>query len=84
MQLAAGDSHTCALTATGAAYCWGGNGRGELRGRSGHHRCRALDTVPRPRRSRLRVDRRRSDAHLRRDHQRAGAVLGRARCRADR
>ena len=30
VQLAAGDSHTCALTATGAAYCWGGNGRGEL------------------------------------------------------
>ncbi len=29
-QLAAGESHTCALTASGAAYCWGGNGRGEL------------------------------------------------------
>lgn len=29
-QLAAGESHTCALTGSGAAYCWGGNGRGEL------------------------------------------------------
>jgi len=30
VQLTAGDSHTCALTSAGAAYCWGGNGRGEL------------------------------------------------------
>ncbi len=29
-KIAAGESHTCALTAVGTAYCWGGNGRGEL------------------------------------------------------
>ncbi len=29
-QLTTGESHTCALTAAGEAYCWGGNGRGEL------------------------------------------------------
>jgi alpha-tubulin suppressor-like RCC1 family protein len=29
-QITAGESHTCALTATGEAWCWGGNGRGEL------------------------------------------------------
>ena len=29
-KIAAGESHTCALTSAGTAYCWGGNGRGEL------------------------------------------------------
>jgi alpha-tubulin suppressor-like RCC1 family protein len=29
-QITAGDSHTCAIATTGATYCWGGNGRGEL------------------------------------------------------
>ncbi|HYW13765.1 MAG TPA: hypothetical protein VE871_17515 [Longimicrobium sp.] len=30
VQLAAGGSHTCGLTGTGTAYCWGSNGRGQL------------------------------------------------------
>lgn len=29
-QLAAGAQHACAVTATGAAYCWGNNGSGQL------------------------------------------------------
>lgn len=30
VQLAAGNSHTCALDERGGAYCWGDNGRGQL------------------------------------------------------
>jgi alpha-tubulin suppressor-like RCC1 family protein len=29
-QIAAGNSHTCALDTTGTAYCWGANGNGQL------------------------------------------------------
>lgn len=29
-QVAAGDSHTCALTTAGAVYCWGQGGQGQL------------------------------------------------------
>ena len=29
-QITAGDEHTCALTTTGQAYCWGANGYGQL------------------------------------------------------
>src|SRR5207302_9594631 len=30
VQVTAGNAHTCARTASGAAYCWGGNGAGQL------------------------------------------------------
>ena len=30
VSIAAGDSHTCALSATGAVYCWGWNPYGQL------------------------------------------------------
>ena len=30
VRIAAGDTHTCALTSTGAAYCWGENFRGQV------------------------------------------------------
>lgn len=28
--ISGGDSHTCALTSDGKAYCWGSNSKGEL------------------------------------------------------
>jgi len=28
--LTAGDAHTCGLTISGTAYCWGSNGSGQL------------------------------------------------------
>lgn len=40
--LAAGSAHTCALTRTGSAYCWGANGYGQLGGGSALVR----DSVP--------------------------------------
>jgi alpha-tubulin suppressor-like RCC1 family protein len=30
VSIAAGNSHTCALSATGAVYCWGYNPSGQL------------------------------------------------------
>ncbi len=30
ISLAAGETHNCAITQQGAAYCWGGNGKGQL------------------------------------------------------
>jgi alpha-tubulin suppressor-like RCC1 family protein len=39
-QLAAGENHTCGITSSGAAYCWGYNGQGEL-GTTTAERCGA-------------------------------------------
>jgi len=81
--IAAGPEHTCAVTTTGAVYCWGYNGYGQLGNNSTTN-----SNVPvqvegwRQRASvRHREHRRGLGTHLRAEHDGRGLLLGRQRLR---